>query len=281
MTELQEDVDVAAVADSQLVHLLMYDTPLPDKNGTYADWCIDFAGNSLGLAYTDKSRYAAEINTGNWNRILSRPEVKIGFSDPRIDSLGYRALMLLQLASDYYKDNHLMEKIIGDGSSSGLNISTQTGLTTIIVPEIWKPISNRVILRTYSLQVLSLLESGDVDYSFEYESVARQHGFKFITLPLSINLSSAQYESEYQQVRVKMEYQRFASVNPEFKGSQIVYGITIPNNAPHPVEAEKFLEFLLGPDGREILNKNYQPPLTPPVCDNTGRVPEGLGRYLP
>jgi molybdate/tungstate transport system substrate-binding protein len=275
-TELGEKVDVAAVADSQLIRLLMYDTPMKEKNGNYADWCIDFATNAMGIAYTDRSRYASEISAGNWYEIMSRPEVKLGLSDLRIDSLGYRALMLMRLAEIHYHDDQLIERMLGGAFVTDLAISDMNGLTTITVPELLKPARERIVLRTYSLQVLALLESGDVDYSFEYESVARQRGFRFLQLPEAINLKSRDYAAIYKQVRVTMEFKRFASVNPQFPGAPIVYGVTIPNNAEHPQEALTFIGYLLGPEGREVLNRNFQPPLIPASCDNTSRLPDSL-----
>jgi molybdate/tungstate transport system substrate-binding protein len=230
VTELGDDVDVAAVADSQLIRLLMYDTPMKEKNGTYADWCIDFATNSLGIAYTDKSKYAGDISAGNWYKIMSRPDVNIGLSDPRIDSLGYRTLMAMQLAQTYYQNDVLIEQMIGGAFETKLNFSNLNGLTTITVPEILKPAQNRIVLRTYSLQILALLESGDVDYSFEYESVTRQHGFHFLRLPEEIDLSSQGYADIYKKVRIAMDFQRFASVNPVFPGVPIVYVFRIMPN---------------------------------------------------
>jgi molybdate/tungstate transport system substrate-binding protein len=275
-TELREDVDVAAVADSQLIRLLMYDTPMPDKNGTYADWCIDFATNAMGIAYTNQSKYSNEISTDNWYRIMSRPDVIIGLSDPRIDSLGYRSLMTLRLAESYYNNNQLIDQMIGNVFVNPLEISEANGLTTITVPEILKPSQDRIVLRTYSLQILALLESGDVDYSFEYESVALQHGFKFLKLPAAIGLSSQEFSSDYKKVRVAMDFQRFSSINPQFPGAPIVYGVTIPNNAKHPGEASIFIEYLLGSEGQEILNRYFQPPLIPAECDNIAKLPDQL-----
>jgi molybdate/tungstate transport system substrate-binding protein len=275
-TELGDDVDVAAVADSQLIRLLMYDTPMKDKNGNYADWSIDFATNSLGITYTDKSKYANEISVDNWYKIMSRPDIKVGFSDPRIDALGYRTLMMLRLSEIYYQDEQLINRMIGDAFVVGLEVSNLNGLTVITVPELLKPSNNRMVLRSYSLQILALLDSGDVDYSFEYESVARQHGFHFLALPDAINLRSQYYATTYSQVRIAMEFQRFASVNPQFPGAPILYGVTIPNSAKHPPQAVQFIKYLLNTEGRKVLNQNFQPPIVPASCDNAVRLPDEL-----
>jgi molybdate/tungstate transport system substrate-binding protein len=280
VTELGEDIDLAAVADYQLIPLLMYQTQMPDNSGSYADWYIEFATNKLGIAYTTDSLYSAEINAQNWYEILARPDVRIGLADPRIDSLGYRALFAIQLAQNYYKDNTLFQKLIIDNFSAGFEVDDTRDITTIKVPQLVKPTQQRVSLRSYSIQLLALLQSGDVDYSFEYESVAKQQGLKFLELPPEIDLSSQDYADQYGQVRVDLGFQRFASVAPQFEGAQIIYAITIPRNSSHPEEAEIFLEFLLGPDGQRILNENYQPPLISGEADDITRVPAALKPFL-
>jgi len=280
VTELGQDVDLAAVADYQLIPLLMYQTQMPNNQGPYADWYIEFATNKIGIAYKNNSLYSSEINIQNWYQILSRPGVRIGLADPRIDSLGYRALMVTQLAQDYYKDNTIFQKLITDNFKAGFEVTTDNGKSTINVPLIVEPTQNNISLRSYNLQLLSLLESGDLDYIFEYESVAAQHGLNFLELPPAIDLSSQEYADNYQQVTVELGFQRFAAVLPKFEGAQIIYGATIPKNAQHPQEAEKFIQFLLDSDGQSILAGNYQPPLIPAKADDVTKIPVSLQQLL-
>ena len=98
VTELHNEADVLAVADHSLIPMMMYGNKVPDTAEDYADWYIEFATNRMGIAYTARSKYADEIGSANWYEVLSRPGVKVGISDPRIDSCGYRALMVCQLA---------------------------------------------------------------------------------------------------------------------------------------------------------------------------------------
>jgi molybdate/tungstate transport system substrate-binding protein len=280
ITELGKEVDLAAVADAQLIPLLMYPARIPDGKGLYADWYIKFVSNRLGIAYTAGSAYSSEITAENWYEIIARPDVRIGLADPGIDSLGYRALMAVQLAENYYGDGAIFEKLIADNFNSAFEVIQTDGIATIKVPELLKPSQKRVFLRSYSIQLLALLESGEVDYAFEYESVARQRGLKFINLPREIDLSSPDYADQYQRVRVKLEFQRFASVMPEFEGVPIIYGITIPRNAPHQKEAILFLEFLLGAEGQRIFTESFQPPLVPAEADGIDNVPAELRPFI-
>jgi molybdate/tungstate transport system substrate-binding protein len=82
-----------------------------------------------------------------------------------------------------------------------------------------------------------------------------------VPLPDAINLGAEDHD--YSSVLVELDYQRFASVQPEFRGEQISYGITIPSNAPHPDEAALFIAFLLGPEGRAIMKADYHPLFDP------------------
>jgi len=46
-------------------------------------------------------------------------------------------------------------------------------------------------------------------------------------------------------------------------GKPIVYGVTIPKNAPNPDLALEFVKFLLGPEGQAIMAEQGQPPIVP------------------
>ena len=93
-TDLGRPVDVIAVADSRLI--------VSEAMPEHADWCLDFTGNRMVVAYTERSLHAAEINENNWFEVLSRPKVQVGRSDENLDPCGYRALMVMQLADLHY-----------------------------------------------------------------------------------------------------------------------------------------------------------------------------------
>jgi molybdate/tungstate transport system substrate-binding protein len=277
VAELGDEADALAVADYSLIPLLMYQTKMPGSDRPYADWTIQFATNRLGIAYTPHSRYAGEINTENWYEVLTRPDTLVGLSDPRFDACGYRALMATQLAEAYYGDNTIFEQLLGNRFTLPVAVRETDGVYTIMVPEIMEtPRDSTLVLRGYSVQLLALLESGDLDYAFEYESVARQHGLQFVSLPPEIDMGSTDYQDIYARVLVELASQRFATVAPRFQGEPIIYGVTIPANAPHPDQAAEFVAFLVGPEGQAIMARNEHPPIVPPVADNKAALPEML-----
>jgi molybdate/tungstate transport system substrate-binding protein len=124
--------------------------------------------------------------------------------------------------------------------------------------------------------LIALLESGDLDYAFEYESVIRQHGLEMLSLPETVNMGEPKFESAYEAVQVDLDFQRFATVKPQFRGERIGYGITVPSNAPHPDEAALFIAFLLGPEGRAIMAADHHPLFDPCPADGYAKMPESL-----
>ncbi len=275
--ELHEPIDVVASADHALIPMLMYESIDPESGRPNAEWYIRFATNRLGLAYTNKSRYADEITAENWSEILIRPDVKVGIADPRFDASGYRAMMVFQLAENVLKKPGLFNEIFGGAFKYPIKVSDAGPFQTIRIPEILETKKDsHIVIRGSSIQLIALLESGDLDYAFEYESVIRQHDLRLVALPAELNLGDANQAEVYNQVAVQLDFQRFATVKPEFQGEQIGYGITIPATSTHPLEAEQFIAFLLGPEGQKIMQDDYHPLLNPLVADQFDRVPESL-----
>lgn len=264
VTELHQYIDIVATADDNLIPMLMYTTTDPDTDNPYASWYIRFATNRLALAYTPDSLHAEEINAENWTDILSQPDVRVGIADPRFDASGYRALMILFLAQAVYGQPKLFGEMFSGQFDFPITLFQDDDMAYITVPEILETRPGaHVVIRGASIQLIALLQSGDLDYAFEYESVIQQHGLEMVQLPDELNLGVEGYESTYNQVLVSLDFQRFATVKPEFRGEQIGYGITIPNNALHSQEAVRFIAFLLGPQGRKIMDVNAQPLFAP------------------
>lgn len=277
VTEIHELIDVVVTADHALIPILMYPSRVPETNQPYANWYIKFATNKLGLAYSPKSKYASEINADNWYTVIARAGVLVGIADPRFDASGYRALMALQLAESAYNKPTIFEDMIMGRFKTSITAQAENGRTIIHVPEIIEAKKDSgIVIRGASIELIALLESGDLDYAFEYESVIRQHGLNLVQLPDPVNLGSEQYKAEYGQVQVRLDFQRFASVKPEFDGDVIGYGVTIPANAPHSTQAEEFVAFLLGPQGQAVMQANQHPLILPPQADHYDAVPKRL-----
>jgi molybdate/tungstate transport system substrate-binding protein len=274
VTDIHEKIDVVATADHSLIPMLMYAASDPQTGQPYASWYIRFAGNRLALAYTSRSKFAGQVNDQNWYDVITRPGVRVGLADPRFDASGYRALMALKLAEGYYGKTGLLNHLIKGQFQYPITIFEEDSGAEITVPEILETNTDSgVVVRGASIELLALLESGDLDYAFEYESVIRQHNMQMVTLPDAINLGTAGQAQNYANVVVKLDFRRFVSVKPVFRGEPIGYGITIPSTASQPELARRFIEFLLSPEGRQIMQQNSQPVLDPLQCDGAAHMP--------
>ena len=244
VTELGKKADIIASADYTLIPQLMF----PE----YAEWYITFACNRMVIAYTDNSLFGDEINKDNWYEILQRDGVNYGRSDPNQDPCGYRTLIVWQLAEDYYNVPGLYDKLYGAEGD---------------------------MLRPKSVELIALLESGDLDYAFEYLSVARQHKLNFVVLPAEIDLSSEEFMNYYSKAQVEIAGKKPGETITK-TGKPIVYGITIPKDAPHPELAVAWVNFLLSSDGMAIMEANGQPPIIPAVTNNKSKLPDELRKYV-
>lgn len=279
VTELGDREDLAVSADEQLIPSLMYARDDPDTGEPYASWYCTFATNRMVLAVSPRSPLVGKITSANWSRWVTDTDVRFGLADPRFDAAGYRALMVLQLAEREYGDPYLFEDALMGRFTTPITVERENGVDVIEVPEIVETRSGaNVVVRGASIQLVALLESGDLDCAFEYESVARQHGLDYVRLPAAVDLGEESRADGYARVQVKLDARRFASVRPVFGGDLIRYAFTIPADAPDPELAEEFAAFLLGPEGRRILAAEYQPLLTPAELDHPAAAPKEVRR---
>ena len=264
VTGLNQTCDVLAVADYTLIPSMMINvTPKA------ADWCVQFAKNSMILAYTDLSRHHQEIDQSNWFTILRMADVKFGFSNPNDDPAGYRAQMVLLLAQKYYNDNMIYKDLVLNNTNMlGVTVDQTNGTSTVKVPTVLNVTNpDKVMVRSAEVDLTSALEAGSIDYLFIYDSVAKRHatsGERILELPREINLNATAFASDYSMVRVK----QFAdSSDPNktklIKGGPIVYGVTVPRNSPHPDLAIAFVKMLLGQDGLSVMKNAGQEPIVP------------------
>lgn len=276
ITDFNQICDVLAIADYRLIEIMMINSTM--KSASFA---LQFAKNSIVLAYTDKSRYSDEINSTNWIKILRRSDVKFGFSNPNDDPCGYRSQMTLILAEQYYGDTMLYENLVMSNTNIK-NIITAGGITSISIPSVLTVTnSEKLMIRSAEVELTSALESGAIDYLFIYESVAKRHarsGEKYIELPRQINLNDTSYSWLYETVRVI----QFADSVDTSKiktviGEPIVYGLTIPTGAAHPDIAVEFLKFVLSERGQQVMRNAGQEPISPAIAGYwIESVPEDL-----
>jgi len=244
ISEVGKPADIMASADYVVINKNL----MPK----FASWNVRFATNQMVLCYTDKSKFANKINSDNWTDILQEKGVVWGHSDPNLDPCGYRSIMVLQLAEKFYKKPGLADALIAN-----------------------RPEKN---IRPKSVELISLLQSGHMDYAWEYLSVAVQHGLKYITIDNHMNLSDYTLTDFYSQARVKVTGKKPGTFI-ERVGKSITYGITMLDTAKNPEAAEAFLAYMFDPEGGlKILKDMGQPPFEPVRTDDAGmaKLPASL-----
>ena len=169
ITDLHQDADLLAVADYNVIPKYMFGNP------AHASWYAGFARNAITFVYTDKSKFANEINPQNWYKVLARPGVEIGRSNPDTDPSGYQTVQMLNLAEKFYNEPGLEQKILANA-----------------------PLTN---MRDTETSLISALQLGQIDYLAIYRSDALQHHLKFIDLPAKIDLSDPAQSAYYQKRR--------------------------------------------------------------------------------
>ncbi len=266
ITEVGKVVDVLASADYTLIPEMMM-----ILNSNYTDWYIKFAKNRMTIAYTDNSKYAGEINSTNWYQILRRSDVKWGFSNPNMDPCGYRSPIVIQLAEFEYDDDLIFEDLVE--ANSDITVSETDGIYTIDTNMTDLNPTDKVKIRDKSVELVTFVQAGGLDYAFEYSSVAKQHELKFLELPESIDLSSDDYKETYKKVKVR-------KTTEISTGKPIVYGLTILNNAPNPTLAEEFVKCIINDFGQGVLCCNAQPPIVPAKANDIDKIPESLKPYV-
>lgn len=239
ITQLGEPADVLGVADYSLIPTEMFSV----GGKSYASWYIGFVSNQITFAYTTHSKGASQLTSSNWYKVLAEPGVRIGRSTPVADPSGYQILQALKLAQTYYHDPTLSAAVLKNSPSSTA-AETETSL-------------------------LGALQSGQIDYLAIYRSDALQNHLKYINLPPQISLSDPKLAKSYATVSVQ-------GPKGMVTGKPIIYGLTVPSNAPNSALGEQFVAFVLGPSGQAIMRANGFVVISPALASSTSAIPASL-----
>jgi molybdate/tungstate transport system substrate-binding protein len=227
VTELHRVPDVIALADQEVFGELL----IPRATRWYAR----FATNHMVVAFTPRSRHAAEVQDANWWRVLLRDDVLVGRTDPELAPAGYRALITFALAESFYHEPALAARLAAN--------------------------SPRRLQRGNAAELAALLEAGELDYIIEYESLARAHGFRMVRLPAEIDLGDARQAAHYATASVRV---RSGPDSVTRRGAPILYGVSVPSGASHPEAGARFVALMLGRDGQAMLRRQHVEALAHP-----------------
>jgi molybdate/tungstate transport system substrate-binding protein len=236
ITQLHQPADVLGVADYSLIPKLMFTA--------HATWYLGFVSNQITFAYTSHSKGASGLTSANWYKVLAQPGVRIGRSNPAADPSGYQTLQMLQLANGYYHQPNLSASVLKNSPAASV-AETETSL-------------------------ISALQSGQIDYLAIYKSTAQEQHLKWIALPPQINLSDPSMAAAYGKVSINAGSLGTLTAKP------IIYGLTIPTSAPNAALGEKFISFVIGPQGQAIMRSNGFAVISPALANPQAKVPASI-----
>lgn len=220
VTELGRIPDLLVLADHEV-----FPTLLAPR---HVQWWVRFARNRMVIAWTPRSRHAAEMDSARWREILGRPGVEVGRTDPATAPAGYRTLLLLRLAARHYDDPTLEARILANAPPRNV--------------------------RPNAAELVALLEAGELDYIVEYESLARAHGLRYLALPPQVDLGDPARESQYAAVSLRIPGRSTAD-SLTVRGGAILFALGVPGEAPNRAHGEGLAEFLLRGAGRRIFRE--------------------------
>jgi len=220
LTELGKTPDIVALADHEVFPKFL----MPE----HVTWYARFARNRMVIAHMPNSPKAEGVDSTNWWRVLGAPEVRVGRADPSRDPNGYRTLLSLQLAE--------LE-------------SGEAGLARRLVEQ-W---GTRYV-RPSETDLVALVQAGEVDFIWSYESMAQAAGLIGVHLGNAVDLGSPSDSAGYARVTVTVSG-RARGDSVTFSGAPIVYAFSIPRAAPHPDAALAFANYLVSADGRRVLRR--------------------------
>jgi molybdate/tungstate transport system substrate-binding protein len=241
ITDLHQDADLLAVADYNVIPKYMFPAP------AHASWYAGIARNAITFVYTDKSKFAAEINADDWYKVLARPGVEIGRSNPDTDPSGYQTVQMLSLAEKVYNAPGLAQSVLANAPAKNMR-DTETAL-------------------------ISALQLGEIDYLAIYRSDALQHHLKFIDLPAKIDLSEPKEAAFYKQGVAHTK-------NGDLTATPIVYAITTVDGAKNAGLAQKYVALVLSPQGQAVMKANGFGDFHPAYAVNVGAMPADLQKLV-
>ena len=210
----------------------------------YSGWAVAFASDQMVLAYSSATKSNASANqiisqfssaattnsTSAYNSAfmnLTSGNVKVGISNPNSDPAGFRGWLSLEIAGSVYHNNS--SYYINRLSQNGGNISASN-----------------------AAELVSPLESGNIQFLFIYKSAAIIKGLNYVSLPPTVNLGSVHYASFYTKFKYNL-------TSGSVSGAPIYLYVTALANATDQSTALSFAEYVLN-HSSELSKYGLQPP---------------------
>ncbi len=187
-----------------------------------------FARNRIVLALSPTSDKAAAVTSTNWIDMVAGGTLAVARADPKRAPLGYRTQLVWQLAEI-------------ETRRAGL-----AGRLAAASPD--------ALLRGSEADLAALLESGNADAAWCYESLARSLHLTFIRIGDRIDLGSDAEAAAYRRAAIRV-VGAATDDSSVVTGAPIRYSIAMPAQAVHGADAASLRERLLDGTSRRIMRR--------------------------
>jgi molybdate/tungstate transport system substrate-binding protein len=219
--ELTPDVYISS--DANVMELVM-----GPGNNNQTRWYLPILRSRTVIMHGTQSRFYNDIEAVRagklrWYELMQRPGVVLKRPNPTIDSGGYRAIFVFDLAERLYKLPGLKQRVLGDDNNE-----------------------SQYFDRT---KQFSLIRDGSIDVFVTYITNPLVEGLPFLDLPEEIDQSNPSMQDWYATA---------SYTNPRgqtFRGTYAAYAVTIPAAAANPTAAEAFVRMLLSEKGMTTFER--------------------------
>ncbi len=218
----RDGTDVFAL-DAATMSLLVVDS-------SDVSWSVQATVDRVVIAYLDSVGSATSIDSTNWRKILSKRESRVVRADPMREKSGSDVLLAMSLAERYYRDDGLAAKL--EAASTVMPTGTRDSL-------------------------VASLARRDADFIWCYESFALNSGLSYLRLPSAVDLGNPAYAVQYAAAKVSV-YGSPTGSHVFVQGRPIGLRMSIPAKAVNGPLAERFVRYMVSPDGKRVLAGVHQ-----------------------
>ena len=219
-----ETADILILSDDRLAR--------PSMQTLYQSTPTDFMSDEIAIIAGKNAKYFDELTLRYWNTYLLRPDVKVGIPDANQSYAAIRVPMVWKLAETWVHQMSLYESLTAKLKSA----EPQTS-------------------------VVSALQSGNLDYAFDYATQGKQTGLRVFRLFKYYNLGDPSLANFYKSAVIENDEKKL------IYGEPIIYSIGCIKKSKNQAAAEAFVDYAAGDKGRAILQAEE---LTPVIGGHEG-----------
>jgi molybdate/tungstate transport system substrate-binding protein len=219
-----ETADILIVSDDRLARLSI--------QTVYQSAPTDFMFDEIAIIAGKNAKYFDELTMRYWNTYLLRPDVKVGIPDANQSYAAARVPLVWKLAETWVHQMSLYESLTAKLKSA-------------------EPQSS----------IISALQSGTLDYAFDYATQGKQNGLRVFKLLKYYSLGDPSLANFYKSAVIETDQKKL------IYGEPIIYSIGSIKKSKNLDTAQAFVDYVAGEKGRAILQAEE---LTPAIGGHEG-----------